>query len=391
MISQQLNPISIAVLNEIIVPQKMQKQGMINKSGILPEFTGEGIFVGYWRLQIETTKLTICYRMRRILSIPRSGENSIMAVLRLMSTNQRRELINEIKYCQEIGTNFEKDIKVVTAQGKTKWIKVAGTLYHRRWGKAEQIIGTIEDITQKVTENAIALAIVNHELRGPLTIIKLNVQMLRNMMAGGLNQYPVKLLSKVDLHIDTMTRVMEEYLSTPCNENRERELNYTVFDINDLVDTIVGEMKTMHQSYRFNKVPGATILVRADKYQIIQVLINYISNAINFSPPCSHIKIEIVNFDGLVEIGIHDPGIGIAVGQEKHLFQRFYSLESKAVRMKNSKGLGLYVVKQIINQHKGSVRAERGKEGGSAFYFTLPVYQEDVADNAVDMSAVGDN
>lgn len=376
---QQFNPTPMSLLKGPALPPKIQSQGVINKSGILPEFSGEGTFVGYWRWQIETGKLTICYRMRRILGVSRSNEHSHIAVLRLVSAKQRRELINEFKHCQENGVKFEKDVKVVTAQGKIKWIKVAGTLYHRRWGKPEQIIGTIEDITQKVTEDAIILAMVNHELRGPLTIIKLNIQMLSKLMADGMNKCPAKLLSNVDLHIDTMTRIMEEYLSTPCNENRERELNYTVFDINDLIETIVGEMKTMHQSYRFNKEPGITILVRADKYQIVQVLINYINNAVNFSPPCSQIKIEVLRHEKTVEIGVHDPGIGIPCGQEKYLFQRSYNLNSNAVRLKNSKGLGLYIVKKIINQHKGLVRAERGIEGGSVFYFSLPLHQADIS------------
>jgi two-component system CheB/CheR fusion protein len=374
MMFQQSNLIPTSVLNEAALPKKAQIPGTINKSGILPEFSAEGTFVGYWRWQIETGKLTICYRMRRILGVSRSNEHSLMAVLRLISDKQRRELVNEIKHCQQAGTKFEKDFKAVTAQGKIKWIKVAGTLYHRRWGKPEQIIGTIEDITQKVTEDAITLALVNHELRGPLTIIKLNIQMLSKLMAGGIHKCPPKLLSNVDLHIDTMERIMEEYLSAPFNENRERELNYAVFDINNLVDTIVSEMKTMHQSYRFNKEQGTSIFVRADKYQIIQVLINYINNAVNFSPPCSQIKVELVSDEESVEIAIHDPGIGIASGQEQHIFQRSYSSNTSAVRLKNSKGLGLYIVKKIINQHNGLVRAERGKEGGSVFYFTLPLY-----------------
>ncbi|NCD72115.1 sensor histidine kinase [Mucilaginibacter agri] len=363
-------------MQEKWLTNKREGQAMINRSGISPEYSGEGTYVGYWKLLLGANKLTFCSKVRKMLEITRTKESGMRAILKLMQPEQRRELIFEMQQACSNGINFERNVRLTTSKGKVKWMRITGILYYRRWGKAEQMVGTIEDMTQKVNEECMSLAIVNHELRAPLTIIKLNTQMLINQFAGTLNKGPIKLLNSVDQHIDNMTKVLEDYLCTSHDELRVKQLNLSVFDIHDVVDTVINEMKTLHTSYRFYKEPGEPLMVRADKYQIVQVLINYITNAVNFSPTCSHVKVNVSYVNGEVEVAVHDQGIGIPFGQEQQLFQRFYRCDQKAVRQKNSKGLGLYLVKKIITEHYGSVRAERGKEGGAVFYFTLPLHEE---------------
>lgn len=76
-----------------------------------------------------------------------------------------------------------------------------------------------------------------------------------------------------------------------------------------------------------------------------------------------------------MEVAVGDQGISIPAGQEAQLFKKFYRADSRSIRKKNSKGLGLYLVKKIITEHNGMVRAEKGSDGGSVFYFSLPIYQ----------------
>ncbi len=164
-------------------------------------------------------------------------------------------------------------------------------------------------------------------------------------------------------------------MTSPVDDKRSPVMSLSVFDLNALVETMIGEMKTLHQAYRFCKQASQPVWVNADKYKIIQVLINYLTNAVNFSPSCSQITVEVINDDDNVTVAIRDQGVGVPAGQEQQIFQKFYRGDDKAVRQKNSKGLGLYLVKNIIRQHGGSVSAERGESGGSVFYFSLPVYK----------------
>lgn len=348
----------------------------INKSGISPEYSNPGTYVGYWKFVFESGKFTICPKAKKMLELGRVTNISLRNVLKLMRPCQVGKLVREFKFACVHDCNFETELKLITPTGKIKWVRIAGVLYYRRWGTAEQMIGVIEDTTQKINEESLSLAVINHELRSPLTIIKLNVQLLINMLSAGNDKYPVRLLSNVDLHINFMTKLIEEYLSTSLDEKRSPQYNLTVFDLNELIEIMINEMKTLHTGNRFCKLAAMPVWVKADKYKIIQVLINYFTNAVNFSPPSSQITVETAIKNNSVEVAVRDQGVGIPCGQEDKIFQRFYKCDQKAVRQKNSKGLGLYLVKSIIQEHGGSVRAQRGEGCGSVFYFSLPLHKD---------------
>ncbi len=352
------------------------KHGTINKSGISPDYANPGTYTGHWKYGFDTGKLSICPRAKKLLELNKITNISLYNVLKLVHPTQVSRLMREFKYACDNDCDFEIQVKIITPAGKIKWVRIAGVLYYRRWGTAEQMIGTIEDTTQKINEESLSLAVVNHELRSPLTIIKLNVQLLINMLSAGNDKYPVRLLRNVDSHINFMTRLIEEYLSSSLDEKRLPQYNLTVFDLNELIEIMITEMKTLHTGNRFCKRAAMPVWVKADKYKIIQVLINYFTNAVNFSPPSSQITVETAIKNNIVEVAVRDQGIGIPCGQEDKIFQRFYKCDQKAVRQKNSKGLGLYLVKSIIQEHGGTVRAEKGGDCGSVFYFSLPLHRD---------------
>ncbi|MFC0512763.1 ATP-binding protein [Mucilaginibacter angelicae] len=352
-------------------------RNMESRAGVIPEHTIGGAYIGNWKIQLKSNKVSFCPRMRKILELSKGYDEKIEDLFELVKPGQLSGLIHEFKVACFNGTKFEKQVQIVTPYGTEKWILLTGVLYSRRWGTAEQMIGTIEDVTQKVNEECLSMAIVNHELRAPLTIIKLNTQFLINHLAHSINKQPVKLLNMVDQHINGMTKLIDEYLSPSTSNEGPAQLNFSLFDVNDLVDTVLGEMKILYPGHRFCKYPTAdSILVRGDKYKITQVLVNYLTNAAKFSPPCSHININIDRNENDVEISVHDQGAGINEENGQLLFQKFYQCNQKSVRQKNSKGLGLYIVKSIIQKHGGTVKAENGKNGGAVFSFSLPLSQQ---------------
>ncbi|WP_374950104.1 ATP-binding protein [Mucilaginibacter sp.] len=347
------------------------------KPGISADYADPGVYAGCWKLMLKTNSLTLCPRSRKMIGLEAARGLDIQQLLSLMPAKQVKILIHEFNYACAFDTKLEMQIKTNLPDGKIKWFRLTGILYYRRWDSPDQMVGVIEDISQQVNEECLSLAVVNHELRSPLTVIKLNVQLLINILSGNVDKYPVRLLRNVELHINCMTSLMEEYLASPVNDKRQREMNRTVFDLDDLIDIIISEMKLVYPGHRFIKQEGGPVLVKADKYKIVQVFINYLTNAVNFSPQSSQIAIQVSAVEAYVVVSVQDQGIGIPPGQEEQIFQKFYRSDLKSVRQKNSKGLGLYLVKQIIGEHNGAVRAERGKEGGSVFYFSLPVYCEE--------------
>jgi two-component system sensor histidine kinase VicK len=356
--------------------------------GVSPDFTLPGIFTGCWKLELATKMLTICPHAHKMLGFSVNQEIKLSGFFKLLEPEHVKHLVREFKFACASDTKFEVQVKVNTPNGKIKWFCIVGVQVYRQWGAAEQMAGVIEDTTQLVNEECLSLAVVNHELRSPLTVIKLNVQLLINMLKGSLDKHPLKMLNTVDFHIKSMTKLIGEYLTSPVRELRQGGLNRAVFDLDDLIDLMVCEMIMLHPGYCFIRQNKAKVCVRADKYKIVQVFTNYLTNAVNFSPPSSRITISCATTATCVEVAVCDQGIGIPSGQEENLFQKFYRCGSTSLRQKNSKGLGLYLVKKIITEHDGMVRAEKGRDGGSAFYFSLPVYQEDTPDTPGDATKI---
>ncbi|AYL94505.1 PAS domain-containing sensor histidine kinase [Mucilaginibacter celer] len=350
----------------------------INSLGAtLPEYTTNGAYIGNWKIQLRSNKIAVCPRMRKILELEKGYDDSLNDFFDLVKPGQLNQLIHEFKVACFNGTRFEKRVQIVTPRGTEKWVQLTGVLYSRRWGTAEQMIGTVEDVTQKVNEECLGMAIINHELRAPLSIIKLNTQTLINQLGHSINKQPVKLLNMVDQHINGFTRLIEEYLSASAGDDKAGQLNFSLFDLNDLIDIVLGEMRILYTSHRFCKLSAnEPVLIRGDKYKIMQVLINYFTNAAKFSPQCSRITISVNCIDSHVEVAINDEGAGINEENGQVLFQKFYQCNQKSVRQKNSKGLGLYIVKNIIQKHGGTVRAENGANGGAVFYFSLPIGEQ---------------
>ncbi len=350
--------------------EKMQ----IAKSGIASPYFNTAAYSGNWKFSLALGKLSLCPGAKRLLGMAKATDTGLGNIFGIMQREQVIKLIRAFKQAFASGSYFDTKVKMIISGAQVKWLRITGILYYRRWGTPDQVIGTIEDITQLVDEECLSLAVVGHELRNPLTVMKLNVQLLANMLSGKFDQYSAKLLGNVELHINRMTRLLEEYTPGPVDELRAPKLNFSFFDLDELIDTVILEMRTLYPGYRFCKRCAVSAGVKADKYKIIQVFINYLTNAVKFSAPASQILITTEITGEYIEVSVHDRGVGIPAGQESRIFQKFYRADQKSTRPKNSKGLGLYLVKNIIETHGGSVKAERGVNGGAVFSFSLPVY-----------------
>jgi len=348
------------------------KQTFTRKQKAVTEQTTPGVYRGFWKLSFDNNKLEICPQMKKLLALSKCKDPGLTEVLPLLIAPQLFKLIRAYRRAIELDNNLEVQIRLLLPCGKPIWLRVTGILHYRRWGKAAELIGSVEDITQKVKEDSLGLSVINHELRNPLTIIKLNTQRVISMLAGQRDQYPVNLLKSVDLHINGITGLLDDYLVHSVDEQRVPQFNLSVFDLDQLLEEIIHDIRSMHRTHRFIFEKGEKIWVKADRYKILQVCLNYLTNAIKFSPPASAIVVTVARQNGMVQVAVRDHGTGIPYGQEKVIFNKFYSSAEKAIRHHNSKGLGLYLVSEIISAHGGQVRAAQAPEGGAIFSFFLP-------------------
>jgi two-component system CheB/CheR fusion protein len=117
------------------------------------------------------------------------------------------------------------------------------------------------------------------------------------------------------------------------------------------------------------------ITLNADSSRIEQVVNNLLSNAIKYSPGADKVIVKVERKRTTIRLSVTDYGIGIPEDQISHVFDRFYRVE-ESVRNFQGLGLGLYISAEIIRRHNGKIGVERNKDGGSTFWFTLPVAKQ---------------
>ena len=216
------------------------------------------------------------------------------------------------------------------------------------------------------------IALASHELKTPITSIKGYLQILQR---SELDKAGTLFLEKSLNQINKLNALIGDLLDVSKVEAGKLTIQYERFDLKELLLDVI---ETFHYSSKTHKIifksSADKTLVDADKQRIEQVLINLLSNAIKYSPNAEVVTVELSISDTELTVSVQDNGIGLSKQHQKNIFTRFYRADGHANI--SGLGLGLYLSKEIIQQHKGmiDVISEPGK--GSTFYFSLPLKHE---------------
>lgn len=249
-----------------------------------------------------------------------------------------------------------------------------------RYGDRLSSIGICRDITERVkmekkvrdTERMAYIgeitASLSHEIRNPLSAVKMNLQILsQNVEIQGNDK------RRVDISINEVIR-LERILSQLLDFVRPLQLNLNDYDIRDILNSYIEllEMKFMEKEITVvTEFDGGIGPVLVDGEALGQAIINILINAIESSPAGGRIRVCYDRpegfYRGFVRISIADEGPGFDDAQEEELFRPFFTTKSKGV------GLGLANVKRIVDGHRGYVVAEGSHPKGAVFSILLPV------------------
>lgn len=228
-------------------------------------------------------------------------------------------------------------------------------------------LGQLEDMRKEF------VASVSHELRSPLTSIQGYID---GILDGTVSKNKVyDYLEIVQKETRRMSRLISELLDMTKMESGKFPLNKFEFDVNELIRVTVIKMerrineKELSVKVDFDRERN---IVVADRDKIEQVLTNIIDNAIKFTQRGGNIYISTEKHDGKICIMIKDSGIGVSKEDQEHIWDRFYKAD-KARSGDSGAGLGLYIVKSIINAHNEEIWVESEHGKGTAFIFTLPL------------------
>jgi PAS domain S-box-containing protein/diguanylate cyclase (GGDEF)-like protein len=229
------------------------------------------------------------------------------------------------------------------------------------------------------------ISIVSHELRTPLTSIKNAVSIILGGTAGEITKNQERFLSMVNRNIDRLAGIINDLLDLSKLEAGKVEMRFQEVDLNELLDMVIPSLipKAENKSITITKgIPVDLPKVYGDIDRIEQIFINLINNSIKFTPEGGHVHVSAKNheLDGdFIEVCVEDTGIGIPVEELDMVFDKFYQISGSLTRKIGGTGLGLPIVKELVEGHKGSIRVESEVGKGSGFVFTLPAYSPESA------------
>lgn len=276
----------------------------------------------------------------------------------------------------------EKDIEVVSADESTmKVLRTSSAVVEDHNGNTVGMVTMLNDITkQKEIEGLKSqfLANVSHELRTPLVAIEKSVSLILSKSTGEISPTQNEFLSIAERNLKRLTLLINDLLDLSKLEARKNAIQPESTDLDKL---IVDSEESLNnwaasKSIKLGKSVSADLpKVEVDPNKIIQVLNNLIGNAIKFTPANGSITVEASyeKQEELVRVSVVDTGVGIAPEDLGKIFDKFYQSREKADTEIKGTGIGLAIVKEIVELHKGKVWVESEKGKGSRFIFTLPI------------------
>src|ERR1700744_4803031 len=209
---------------------------------------------------------------------------------------------------------------------------------------------------------------VTHELKSPLASIKL---LLQTIHKRDLNKAQIRdFIDKCLLDIERLDDIVENMLLASKIENSSYTFPKANFSLSVLVDGIVNRLqitKCDGNQQIINAEIEPKIEMTGDKFALTSVVTNLIENAIKYSKPCETVDVKLFSKEGRIYFQVADHGIGIADEEKSRIFDRFYRVGSEDTRNTKGTGLGLYIVKQVLDKHEASIRVKDNRPVGSIF------------------------
>ncbi|MDQ6671609.1 MAG: ATP-binding protein [Chloroflexota bacterium] len=229
--------------------------------------------------------------------------------------------------------------------------------------------------TPQAQHELTVLATVAHELRGPLTALAQSSELLAEDFSHLDPEQIKNMLGAMHRRTLWLQGLVENLLCAASIREGRLQLHRQSLSLSDLftdVDAVVGPILAQRGQRLRVRIGQRLPEILADTRRVGQVLINLILNASKFGVPNAAIDVTISSRDGAVRVSVADRGPGVALDEVDHLFEPYYRSPASAATAKDGVGLGLSIVKSIIEAHGGDVGVENRRSGGARFWFSIP-------------------
>ncbi|MES2431884.1 MAG: PAS domain S-box protein [Bacteroidota bacterium] len=296
--------------------------------------------------------------------------------IQIVHPEDRDENIKKWMQSVKTGKDFLFEHRFRKHNGEFRWQLSRAIPQKDPNGNIQMWVGTstdIHEIKESEQQKDLFISMASHELKTPITSIKGYVQILLSMHNDSNDTFLKNSLFTVNKQIGVLTNLIGDLLDMSKIKSGSLQLNREAFNLNSMVKEIITDMEHTEPKHDFIFNAGKDVELSGDKERIGQVLINFLTNAIKYSPNSNIININSTIEDDYAIVSVADKGIGINKADQQKIFDRFYRVEGKDEKTFPGFGIGLFIASEIIQRHKGKIKVESEPGKGSIFSFLLPL------------------
>jgi two-component system, sensor histidine kinase and response regulator len=251
--------------------------------------------------------------------------------------------------------------------------------FYRLYEQKRELQQTQEDLREEIEIRKKAeskkdefISIASHELKTPLTSIKAYFQILQ-MTVDTLDKDTIKkYIARCHQQIEKLNDLVRELLDISQIENGKIRFSMEKINFQDVLNSTLEMIRQTNDEVIIKVEGSADVMIIADEMRIEQVLINYLTNAIKYSPSAKEVTVKLYVQGKQLKVSVKDNGIGIPKDKQPFIFDKFYRAED-ATHHFQGLGIGLFICAEILRRHSGTYGVYSEPGNGSEFYFTLPI------------------
>ena len=368
-------PDSLQLVMTDISQQKQAEDKVENRLSLATHAAG----IGIWDWNLQTMEMVWDDSMFELYHITREDfSNAVDAWEKSLHPEDRQRAEHEIQEALNNSKPFDTQFRIIWPNGEVRYIKATAKVFFDDKGVPLSMLGTNRDVTEITLVDRMKSEFITtaaHELRTPLTVINGYTELL-NMDVGTKDEQR-EMLSAIHGHSQAMIYLLNDMLDIAKIEARAAGLYHMELQqigprLQKLTDTFI--TPDNHNKIKLEISPNLPE-VKVDAAKIEQAVMNCLSNAYKFSPKRGEVTMRVKevthNKQRKVLIAIEDQGIGMTPEQLDRMFEKFYRADSSGAIP--GTGLGMAIIKSIIEQHGGSIEIESKYGKGTKVMLYLPV------------------
>jgi len=365
-------------------------------------YAAESAEIGLWFWDLAEEKIYSTPKCNEFFEISPFDLITYEDFLKVVHPDDRQKLVDTFLESQKNGTEYDIEYRVIYSDGTIHWLSTKGKTYLDSDGNPANMMGVVRLITErKNADEELArvyalekkardeaedanrtkdyfLALVSHELRSPLNAI---LGWTKILLTKDVNeQMRRSALETIERSAMSQAKLIGDLVDSSRIASGKLRLEMRPMNLYDAVNTVfnsqkpTADSKNINLTFNFNT---ENAMIFGDLVRIQQVFTNLLTNAMKFTPENGNIQLNLDGKDGKVVISVKDDGQGISAATLPHIFRQFSQGDQTITREQAGLGLGLSIVKTLVEKHQGAVSAySEGIGHGSTFTVILPLFKQ---------------